>query len=256
MRIIDGHVHLGDNRATKAYALAELRRDLEEVGAQGAVVFAFPEDMYRVVDDDKARRRANEYCLRMARENPDIYPFFFIWDGYELPEDLGAYAGIKWHRHANEPRYDYSTPACEAALEAIRELNMPVTLEEEFENTVAFVERSPELPVIIPHTGRLNGGTERMAVFFDRPSVYFDTSVAPLEAVRFVLDGVGIERVIFGTDVSGTSQPFFNLPRVELEKLRRLGLSDGEWRLLVAGNVERLIAGTKTTWAGMAAGHV
>jgi len=256
MRIIDAHVHLGDNRATKAYTVGELQNDLDEVGAAGAVVFAFPEDVYRIVDSDESRRQANEYCLRMARENTGIYPFFFIWDGYELPPDLGDYVGIKWHRHANEPPYDYSTAECEHALEAIRELNMPVTLEDEFDKTVAFVERSPELPIIIPHTGRLNGGTEKMTVFFDRPNVHFDTSVAPLEAVESIVAGVPIERVIFGTDVSGTSQPFFNFPKVELEKLEKLGLNEDEWELLVGGNIERLIAGTRTVWAKVAAPYV
>ncbi len=259
MRIIDAHVHVGDNQATKAYPLQELQDDLRDAQATGAVVFAFPEDMYRTVDNDEARRQANEYCLRMARDNASLYPFFFIWDGYALPQDqqelddLSAFAGIKWHRHPDEPRYDYATAACERALEAIRELNMPVTLEEEFENTVAFIERSPDLPVIIPHTGMLNGGTERMTAFLDRPNVYFDTSVAPLEAVQFILNGVGVERLIFGTDVSGTSQPFYNFPTVELEKLRGLGLGDAEWQLLLAGNIDRLIAETNTAWSEIAA---
>ena len=89
--------------------------------------------------------------------------------------------------------------------------------------------------------GQANGGTDRMRVFFVNPQIYFDTSVAPLEAIQYVLHHVGATRVIFGTDVSGTRMPFFNFPKVELAKLRQLDLDDASMRLIVAGNIERLV---------------
>ncbi len=244
MRLVDAHIHCGDNQETKAFTLEQVQQGLAEAGAQGAVIFAFPEDMYRLVDTPQARRRANAYVLQCATRAPDIYPFYFVWNDYELPDDLAAYAGIKWHRHADEPRYDYQDPKCEAVLEAIRALRLPVTLEEEFDLTVDFVNRNPGLPIIIPHTGLLNGGTERMDVFFDNPDVYFDTSMASPEAISHILEGVGARRVIFGSDVSGTSQPFFNFTKVELAKLDALDLSGDERRLIYAENIDRLVAQT------------
>ena len=76
MRIIDAHIHLGNRRETKYYSIEELRRDLREAGAQGAVVFAFPEDIYRVVDTVESRVRANKYVLEMAKATKDfdLYP--------------------------------------------------------------------------------------------------------------------------------------------------------------------------------------
>ncbi len=240
MRIIDAHVHLGDG-PHKAYPLETLHDDLHRAGATGAVAFAFPEDMYRTVDSRASRIAANAYVLAAAERDPNLYPFYFVWNDYLIPDDFDAFVGIKWHRHWDEPPYDYDAPECETILERIRARHMPVTLEEEFDNTVRFVERNPGLPVIIPHCGVLNGGTARMDVFFDNPDVYFDTAVAPLEAVAFVLEHVPAERVLFGSDVSGTATPFFNFPAVELAKVRQLALGEREMALLLAGNIDRLV---------------
>jgi predicted TIM-barrel fold metal-dependent hydrolase len=91
------------------------------------------------------------------------------------------------------------------------------------------------------HCGNLNGGHERMSTFYDCPQVYFDTSVAPAEHIAGLLAAVGPEQVIFGSDVSGTRQPFFNFTRVELEKFMALDLDDASRALVLAENVERLV---------------
>ena len=82
-----------------------------------------------------------------------------------------------------------------------------------------------------------------MKVFFPNPQIYFDTSVAPLEAIMYVLQHVGATQVIFGTDVSGTRMPFFYFPKVELDKLRQLNLDGESMRLILAGNIESLVKG-------------
>ena len=242
MRIIDNHIHCGNNKRTKLYTLAEIKRDLGEAGAQGAVIFAFPEDMYRIEDSREWRIRANNYVLDLSRHAEEsLYPFYFVWNDYIIPENLSDYAGIKWHRHWDEPKYDYDDPRCHEILKLIKELDIPVLIEEEYDDTVRFVSDNPELKVIIPHMGNLNGGYDRMDVFFDNPNVHFDTSVASLEAIKRVLDNVGAERVIFGSDVSGTRLPFHNFTKVELAKVRQLDLDEGSKSRIFAENIESLI---------------
>ena len=240
MRIIDAHIHLCNMR--KPYTKEDLLHDLGEADADGAVIFAQPADMYREVDDAGERAKANQYCLDSAEGLEGWYPYYFVWNDYVIPDNFGEYVGIKWHRHHDEPRYDYAVSACERFIQAIRERNIPTTLEEEFDNTVALVERLMPAPVIIPHCGKLNGGHLKMDAFFANPRVYFDTSTANPEALAHILGGVGPERVIFGSDVSGTSQPYFNFTKVELEKVLQLGLSDTELEMVLAQNVEGLIA--------------
>jgi len=244
MKLIDAHTHCGDNKQTKFYDINEVIKNLAETEAEtyGAVIFAFPEDMYRTVDSAESRNKANEYVLEVSQQYENIYPFYFVWNDYIIPDNFEAYAGIKWHRHSDEPRYDYDDPKCEAILKRIRDLNLPVTIEEEYEDTVHFVERNAGHPIIIPHIGSINGGYERMVTFYDKPNVYFDTSVASLEAIKTVLNGVGPERIIFGTDVSGTGQPFFNFPKIELAKVSQLDLDEKDMDLVLSGNIERLIA--------------
>jgi predicted TIM-barrel fold metal-dependent hydrolase len=89
--------------------------------------------------------------------------------------------------------------------------------------------------------GNLNGGYEKMNVFFDNPKVYFDTSTASLDAIKRVLDNVGAERVIFGSDVSGTRMPFYNFTKVELDKVSQLDLDEKGKSRVFAGNIEGLI---------------
>ncbi len=241
MRIIDAHVHLG-NQSFKQYTPEDLAADLAKCDAAGAAIFAFPEDIYRCVDTDESRRQANDYVLAAARQDADLYPFYFVWNGYEQPNDWSQWAGIKWHRHADEPPYDYEDPRCEAMLEAIRAHNLPIILEEEFPNTVAFIQRNPQLNIIIPHMGNLNGGYEAVQAFYDNPHIFYDTSVSPLAPIAQALENAGAQRVIFGSDVSGTRLPYFNFPHVELEKIMKLGLAQDELALVLAGNIDRLVS--------------
>lgn len=245
MTIIDAHIHLG-NQPQKNYTPEQLKNDLEEAGAHGAVVFAFPEDMYRLTDTFESRIAANEFVLQSARKDSSLIPFYFVWNDYLIPVNLDEYAGIKWHRHHDEPRYDYADYGCEAILETIRALRLPVLIEEEFDETQAFIARNPEVDIIIPHMGRLNGGPERMDVFFDNPRVYFDTSMAPFEAIARICEHVGPQRIIFGSDVSGTRQPFFNFPKVELEKVSALQLGPDEMAMVLSENILKLTRKTQT----------
>jgi len=241
LRIIDAHVHVGCNKDTKYYGEEDLWKDLREAGAKGAVIFAFPEDIYRILNTVESRLRANGYVLKVADKSPSLYPFYFVWNDYLIPENMDQYAGVKWHRHHDEPRYDYDNPRCKKFLETIKKLRMPVLLEEEFEETKRFIEENPELNVIIPHMGKLNGGYKRMEAFYGRKNVYFDTSTASIEAIKRCLKAVGPERIIFGSDVSGTSKPFYNFPKVELRKIRSLGLRKDSLELILSGNIERIV---------------
>lgn len=241
MRIIDNHIHCGNN-AHKFFTPDDIKKDLAEAGACGAVIFAFPEDIYRIEDSREWRIKANDYVLAVAGSMEEtIYPFYFVWNDYIIPDNLGDYAGIKWHRHWDEPRYDYDDPRCGEMLKAIKALDIPVLIEEEYSDTVRFVNDNPELKIIIPHMGEINGGADKMDVFFDNPNVSFDTGVAPLDDIKRILDNVGAGRIIFGSDVSGTRQPFFNFTKVELAKVLQLDIDEESMALILAGNIESLI---------------
>ena len=180
----------------------------------GVVVFPFPEEIYRVEDTKEARVRANEYILEAARAARHIYPFYFVLNDYIILENLEHYAGIKWYRHYDEPNYYYNDPKCYEILERIKELKMSVLIEDEYNETVNFLEQNTDLDIIIPHCGKrmwapptkekLLENFDRMKLFFDKPNVYFDTGGVepgiPLEIIKRVLVQVGPKRVILGSD--------------------------------------------------------
>jgi predicted TIM-barrel fold metal-dependent hydrolase len=58
-----------------------------------------------------------------------------------------------------------------------------------------------------------------------------------------VFDNIGPERIIFGSDVSGTVEPFFNFPKVELKKIEILNLDENSKRLILSKNIEQLVPG-------------
>lgn len=242
MRIIDNHIHCGNNRRTKIFTPEDISQNLHSAKAEGAVIFAFPEDIYRIENSKESRIKANEYILEVSQKAKEtLYPFYFVWNDFLIPDNFSNYAGIKWHRHWDEPKYDYDDPRCKKFLGTINDLALPVVLEEEYKYTMRFINENPNINVIIPHMGFLNGGYERMDIFFDKPNVYFDTSTANSEAIKHVLSNVGAERVIFGSDVSGTSSPFYNFTKVELEKILKLELSERSLTLILSENIERLI---------------
>ncbi len=57
-----------------------------------------------------------------------------------------------------------------------------------------------------------------MQGFYTKENAYFDTSTASIEAIRKCLKAVGAKRIIFGSDVSGTSESFHNFPKIEPER--------------------------------------
>ncbi|HAX62339.1 MAG TPA: hypothetical protein DCX95_07295 [Elusimicrobia bacterium] len=239
--VIDSHIHVGNNRQTKYYSFDELEKDLIEADAAGALILAFPEDIYRLTNSAEARIKANQYVLDISKKKKNLYPFYFVWNDYIIPDNLSEYKGIKWHRHPDEPEYDYKNEKYKKFLQKIKDLNFPVLIEEEFSNTVKFIDCNPELTFIIPHMGKLSGGCDKMDIFFDNPRVYFDTSTAPLNEIKRIFEICGAKRIIFGSDVSGTKQPFYNFPRVELEKLNMLNINEQSKKLICSQNIERLI---------------
>jgi len=106
-------------------------------------------------------------------------------------------------------------------VDEIRRRNLPVVLEEEFDNTLRFIlEIAEGVTVIIPHLGLLNGGFQSIAEtgLWERENVWADTALASEYEIREYLRRYGHSRLLFGSDFP------FGSPSSELRKVRRLGL--------------------------------
>lgn len=242
MQIIDAHVHIG----RRHLPIEEVQEVLDKSGVDRAVVFADPESAD--IPDD------NRYVLEVADRTQHI-PFFYIGgNAYSTnrpfpelpdPEVLNSYRGIKWHcwftpghdfggtwlgMDQNQIERALSEPKMTALMETVREMGIPVNFEEHFDVTVRFVDLYPDVFVIIPHMGGLNGGTERiLSAVGDKPNVHFDVSLAGIN--EGLVARYGAEKFICGSD-----HPYGS-PAWSVERIRHLNVSQEDKRKLFSQNI-------------------
>jgi predicted TIM-barrel fold metal-dependent hydrolase len=116
---------------------------------------------------------------------------------------------------------------------------MPVVLEEEFENTIRFInEIAVGVKVIIPHLGLLNGGYDTISKngIWERPNVYTDTALASQYEITDYINRYGCERMLFGSDFP------FGDPKRELSKIQNLQIAEEKKDMILSLNLKRLLA--------------
>jgi len=239
LNIIDCHLHIGVQHVN--WTWEHIRPLLLEAGITGAAPIAPVEDIYGRYDlefnDTPAwqacRRRAHQYLLGLEDPEIAIYPYFFVWNDFAYEELRPEYVAIKWHRHVDEPTYHYDSPRCREFLQVVRDRRLPILLEESLENTLFFLdELAPDLKVIIPHLGGLNGGYVALdrAGVWHRDQVFADTAVAARPEIKDFIRRFGTDRLLFGSD-----HPFGN-PASELEKIFSLDLPDDQAQAILGDN--------------------
>ena len=236
--IIDGHMHCGPRKIVGVGGFnidaeridrglwnpfERVKKNLAEIDVKGAVLFPFAEDIYREpIATKESREKAHDYLLDIAKQNEYFFAFYFVWNDFVVPDCLSDFKGIKWHRHFwSDPEYDYRDAKCDKFVEAICKYDLPVILEDSFDNTKIFCSKYPEVKVIIPHVGLANGGArDIIPAFKNNPNVFIETSLAyPFQIIE-ALHQFGPERIIFGSDTpySSTKIELFNLLEYDLLK--------------------------------------
>ncbi|MBV9279320.1 MAG: amidohydrolase family protein [Chloroflexi bacterium] len=245
--IVDANVSIDKDRYPVERALAALGT----ARVQRAVVFA----------DARARDldAQNAYVLAAARAH-DLFPFYYVGgnpftdtrpDTLQVPANLSEYAGIRWHRWVAEgidrtgaldqAELDWAVNLMESAefeamAAAAAYYDLPVMFEESFAVTLEFVLRFPSLDIIIPHLGSRSGGQATMLrALWDRPNVYFETSLAPIDETA--VSRVGAGRLLFGS-----GYPYGD-PEAELDKIDRLPIPESVKESIYGDTVTSLLAG-------------
>jgi predicted TIM-barrel fold metal-dependent hydrolase len=244
MLIIDSHMHCGVQNVRLPFEMLQVY--LQEGGIEGACLFAPVEDIYDRCDDHfedspawmNCRRMANDYVLELQQLRDNVFAYYFVWNDFRKDELKKGFRGVKWHRHEDEPVYHYDDPRCEAFLQTAYDLQIPILLEESFDNTLYLIRRiGGRTPVIIPHLGMLNGGFHALfgAGVWDDQTVYADTALASDWEIKRFLDRYGSSRLLFGSDFP------FGSPRRELQKIKDLSLDPQAQIDVAGGNFLRLI---------------
>lgn len=239
--IIDSHIHCGKDLPYEIIAPL-----LMNAGIDGACLFAPVEDIYDRYDPyftdtpkwQMYRKEANRYLLKLGQIETNIFPYLFVWNDFDYEELSLGYKGIKWHRHEDEPIYNYKDKRCLELIERISELQLPIVFEESFKNTLHFINDLASIAVvIIPHLGMLNGGFSAIdsSEIWKRENIYADTSLAPIQHVRAFIKKYGPEKLLFGSDFP------FGQPGTELRKIQSLDLPERDKENIMGGNILRLL---------------
>lgn len=243
-KIIDSHMHCGIQNVSLSFDI--ITKYLDSAGIQGACLFAPVEDIYDRYNyhfEDNAawvlcRQRANHYLLDIQVNNEKFFSYYFVWNDFRKDELKKGYKGVKWHRHEYEPVYHYDDPLCEAFLQEVYRLELPIVLEESFENTRYFIKRvQRRTPIIIPHMGGLNGGFSTLlkAGIWDDETIYADTALATGWEITEFLDNYGSKRLLFGSDFP------FGTPGNELQEVIQLNLAKEDFENIICKNIIRLL---------------
>ena len=245
--IIDAHAHCGIQDRFPPQSFEDYKSLVNGSGIDTVVMFSPVLEIYNrfdpnFIDSDEyrqMRKKSNEHLLTIGHPDLKVIPYFFIWNDFAVDQLTDRHKGIKWHRHSDEPVYHYDDPRCRQAIEEIRRRKMPVVLEEEFDNTLRFInEIAPEVTVIIPHLGLLNGGYEAFTEngIWERSNVYTDTALAPQSVIADYINTYGCEQILFGSDFP------FGDPKNELFKLLRLPIPETKQEMILSKNLKRLLA--------------
>jgi hypothetical protein len=147
-----------------------------------------------------------------------------------------GFCGIKVHRHDAR----ITREVCEVA----RAFSLPVIYDVMGEVSVCelLAEEYPDVAFIIPHLGSFADDWRAQLALIDHlarhPNIYTDTSgVRRFDLLEQAARRAGAKKILFGSD-----GPWLH-PGVELAKVRALGLPAAEERMVMGGNLLRLIAG-------------
>jgi predicted TIM-barrel fold metal-dependent hydrolase len=232
--IIDSHTHWGPSITMgMTVPTKEILNQAESCGIQKVVIFPFPST---AIEDEAI----NEQLLTECRRESRFIPYYYIPEDLRpIPPEKG-YKGGKWHwmRGVQDAASNYRVledPGLDSFIGKSESVGLPIVFEEELAFTRAFVSKTSNLKLIIPHLGLLGGNPrDFLAAFRDRASIYFDTALASQGNIMDFVKEVGAERILFGSDIP------FGTMRSELDKILALNISDKEKALILSGNLRRL----------------
>lgn len=94
----------------------------------------------------------------------------------------------------------------------------------------------PEAKIILGHMGGYFHVKDAIRVAKRHPNLILETSAMPYPSlIKEAVDTLGVERVLFASDGPGCD------PSIEVEKVRRAGLTPEQEERIYAGNIEELL---------------
>jgi predicted TIM-barrel fold metal-dependent hydrolase len=235
MKIIDSHTHWGPSVTMgMEVTTEELLRQAEQSDVSQIVIFPFPS--MALADEG-----INGRLLDEANRTKEFIPYYYIPETMKpIPKGKG-FCGGKWHwmRGVQDCSSNYQVlkdPHLEEFIETSERIDLPIVFEEKLPFMEAFVKKTKNLKIIIPHLGMLGGDPMNfLHNFKGRENVYFDTALASSDTVMKFIEKIGYERILFGSDIP------FGTMKWELEKILSLPIGEDKKEWILSKNLKRLI---------------
>ena len=253
MKIIDFHVHpmYDFHLSTHGVAIAteRFREDLEQNGismACGSVIYTSmknqPLETY-----EQSIQKLNDQALRCREEMGGFYipgihvhPAFVETSCRELKRCHQE--GVKLVGELVHYMMGWSKYACANFIEIMeyaRDLDMVVNMHPSTpQDMFALCEAVPGLKIVWAHLSGHNALEEHLEMMRRYENVHFDISAHGMDkdgSLRYTIDRVGYERLLFGTDYPGVG-PAADIAGVLFEQL-----TDDELEAIFYKNAERLL---------------
>jgi uncharacterized protein len=241
--IIDSHTHVDEAPSYGWFDPPEtIIRLLDEAEIEQAIVMTYrdaPGPEERVIEYiAEAIQRYPGRLIGYARMNPRYGDEALkLFD--KAIRDYG-FKGLKLH-----PVSYVMHPASDATLDLIRHaaaLKLPTLFhcgDEEFTLPLQIAEAAaaaPDATIILGHMGGYFHVKDAIRVAKRYPNIILETSAMPYpRLIKETVEQLGAHRLLFASDGPGCD------PAIEVEKVKRAGLTPEEQTLVFEGNIRRIL---------------
>lgn len=243
--VIDCHVHLKHGDAARTEWSAEAIIDImDKAGIEKSVVFGMSTTTAHSIELAKAA--VKKYPQRLI-------PFLYALPSYERPVlkeietaiSNDGFRGIKIH--AGE--CTLAEYIIDPVIRLAGSFPVPCLIDCAGNATVAarLAEAFPQTPLLYAHMGRYLSTDAAMVEQFIKVAEKFENVYLDLSAVALVYkieeatQRLGAARLIWGTDGPYKNPDVVTYARTEMDKVRLLKLNDADKKLILGGNIARLL---------------
>lgn len=239
--MIDTHVHLGVSKFTGVETNeSDIISAMDKYGITAS--FVMPQPTLDIISD--VHKRIFEFSQKhpnkiygMVSEDPWLEDSLYIEEVRKCVEEY-KFVALKLHPlgHNISPL----SPKCEKIYQLARKYNIPVLVHTGVGNPFSLpslvidpARRYPDVKFILAHAGFAVYTDEAVVAAKTCENIYLEPSWCQTYAVQKMINQVGIDRIIMGSD------HLTNLP-VELAKYHSINLSDQDLQKIFLENPQRI----------------
>lgn len=252
--IIDSHTHTGLRAQGEAVPVEGLIETMQTLGIDKAVVFT-TQGFY------SDTRAGNDRLAATAARYPGIlYPWATV-DPHEgeaaaaelrrAVTELGM-GGLKLHPWIQG--YSTTNPKMDMVMDELVRLGIPLIFHDGSPpwttplQIANLARRYPTVPVILGHGGLRELWPDALLAARQLDNLWLGTSGVPFHGLQQMVDSLGPERILFGTD-GGAGHP--STMAYRLGVVEALRISDAAREAILGGNLARLLGLPAPRQAGL-----